>query len=141
MYRSPSGVLRAQHYPLTPGQYWRMEGSSMQLFIAMATHIHISHVTIGHITAEQSPNGNISSAPKEFSVYGLKRFKGEETLLGKFEFQDNGESFQTFEVHEHMDTVFKFVRLQVENNHGSDYTCLYNFRVHGNLPTNPPPLF
>ncbi|CAL1603603.1 unnamed protein product [Knipowitschia caucasica] len=138
MYKSPSSVLRAQNYHLTPGQCWGMEGSSMPLFIAMATHIHISHVTIGHITAEQSPTGEISSAPKEFSVYGLKQFKGEETLLRTFEFQDNGDSFQTFEVHKHMDAVFKFVRLQVKNNYGSDYTCLYNFRVHGKLPTNPP---
>ncbi|CAL1578444.1 unnamed protein product [Knipowitschia caucasica] len=136
MYRSPSSVPRAQNYPLTPGQCWGMEGSSMQLFIAMATHVHISHVTIGHITAEQSLTGKISSAPKEFSVYGLKQCEGEETLLGMFEFQDNGDTFQTFEVHEHTDAVFKFVRLQVENNYGSNYTCLYNFRVHGKLPTN-----
>lgn len=30
--------------------------------------------------------------------------------------------------------VFNYVKLQVESNWGHpDYTCLYNFRVHGNL--------
>ncbi|CAL1612841.1 unnamed protein product [Knipowitschia caucasica] len=138
--RAPDSVLRGKGSALVPGEFWPMQGSSGQLFIVLPTHIHISHVTIGHITAEQSPSGGIPSAPKHFRVYGLSQYYGEEVLLGTFVYKENRGSFQMFEVSKHRDLAFKYVRLQVDSNHGNKpYTCLYSVRVHGDIPSDPTP--
>uniref|UniRef100_A0A8C6TLP4 SUN domain-containing protein n=1 Tax=Neogobius melanostomus TaxID=47308 RepID=A0A8C6TLP4_9GOBI len=113
-FKTPSSVIRGQTLPLTPGHCWPLEGGSGQLFIALAHEIHITHVSLGHIGKEQSPVGQTLSAPKRFTVYGLK---------------------DTFEIHAHTDEIFQYVKLVVESNYGNpSFTCLYNFKVHGQIP-------
>ncbi|KAK7939686.1 hypothetical protein WMY93_003012 [Mugilogobius chulae] len=135
---NPGHVITGHNYPLTPGHCWAFSGQAGQLFISLAQSIHVSHVTLGHITKEQSPTEEIGSAPKTFTVYGLKDLQGPEIKLGTFHYDPNGHSFQTFRILQLTSKVFRFVRVHVQNNHGNPaFTCLYNFRVHGRIPTSP----
>ncbi|XP_055018985.1 SUN domain-containing protein 3-like [Boleophthalmus pectinirostris] len=130
-------VLRPDS-PLIPGYCWPFAGDKGHLHIQLAQNIQITHVTLGHITKTQSPTGETTSAPKHFAVYGKMTLDGTEQLLGRF-FYDTGEpGFQTFAISGRKGVSFKHVRLQVESNWGNtEYTCLYNFKVHG---TPAPPV-
>uniref|UniRef100_A0AAV2JN64 SUN domain-containing protein n=1 Tax=Knipowitschia caucasica TaxID=637954 RepID=A0AAV2JN64_KNICA len=120
------------HSRLQMGQCWPFEGDKGQLHVQLAQRIHISHITLGHITPMQSPFGETTTAPKNFSVYGMKTPDGEEKLLGRFFYDNQGSSFQTFVLPEQSSEGFAHVRLKVETNWGNtEYTCVYNFRVHG----------
>ncbi|KAE8277557.1 SUN domain-containing protein 1 Protein unc-84-like protein A Sad1/unc-84 protein-like 1 [Larimichthys crocea] len=103
------------------------------LVISLPHPFTISHVTLSHISKDVSPTGSISSAPKEFSVYGLHDVDKETGVyLGSFLYDQDGDSVQTFKVPDY--GVFKFVKLIVKSNWGNrDYTCLYDFRIHGHL--------
>ncbi|XP_050931884.1 SUN domain-containing protein 3 isoform X2 [Lates calcarifer] len=129
---SPRVVIQG-HSPLLPGRCWAFAGGQGHLFITLSDPVTISHVTLGHISKDISPTGAITSAPKEFSVYGMKNVNDEETHLGTFFYDQDGDPVQTFKIPNHKNG-FNFVKLQVNNNWGHpDYTCLYNFRVHGKL--------
>ncbi|XP_074486775.1 SUN domain-containing protein 1-like [Sebastes fasciatus] len=128
----PSIVTQAG--PIMVGRCWPFHGESGHLVIALSHPVTISHVTLGHISKTVSPTDNISSAPKMFAVYGMKTKEDEGTLLGTFLYDQDGESLQTFKLSEQEEGVFNHVKLQVESNWGNpDYTCLYNFRVHGTI--------
>ncbi|KAG8010095.1 INO80 complex subunit C [Nibea albiflora] len=95
---SPTIVIRG-HSHLTPGQCWAFPGGLGQLFIAPSRPFTISHVTLSHISKNMSPTGSISSAPKEFSVYGLYNVEEEVGVyLGSFLYDQDGDSVQTFKV-------------------------------------------
>ncbi|XP_059202681.1 SUN domain-containing protein 2-like isoform X3 [Centropristis striata] len=132
--RSPRIVI--QGHPLRVGDCWPLPGDHGHLFIALSHPVTISHVTLGHISKNVSPSGSIYSAPKEFSVFGMKTLDDEGTQLGTFLYDHDGDQVQTFKLPDHKKGTFNYVKLQVESNWGHpDYTCLYNFRVHGMLQT------
>jgi len=56
-----------------------------------------------------------------------------QVLLGEYEFLDNGESNQKFDVQNPTTLAFPIVELRILSNHGEDWTCVYRFRVHGNI--------
>ncbi|XP_034008167.1 SUN domain-containing protein 3-like [Trematomus bernacchii] len=129
----PRTVLQGGSPPAV-GRCWPFEGGRGHLFIALSHPVYISHVTLGHISKNLSPTGIIPSAPKTFSVYGMNTLDDKGTYLGTFLYDQDGDATQTFELPDHGKVVFKYVKLQVESNWGHpDYTCLYNFRVHGKL--------
>lgn len=134
-YNIPEQVIGPKRFPLFPGQCWPVKGQQAQLTIKLGQRIHITSVTVGHISKEQSPTGEISSAPKSFTVFGRRSRDAEEVTLGSFEYDSQiGVSFQTFEIEDHRDKDFAYVRLAIESNHGKpEYTCLYDFKVHGNI--------
>ncbi|XP_074486998.1 SUN domain-containing protein 1-like isoform X2 [Sebastes fasciatus] len=120
--------------PIEVGRCCPFDGERGHLVIALSHPVTISHVTLGHISKTVSPTGSISSAPKMFSVYGVKTEEDEGTLLGTFLYDQDGESVQTFKLSDQEEGVFSHVKLQVESNWGNpDYTCVYNFRVHGTI--------
>ncbi|XP_014878637.1 SUN domain-containing protein 3-like isoform X2 [Poecilia latipinna] len=101
----PNVVIQGRNH-LSPGQCWAFAGFPGRLSIKLSHRITVTHVSLGHIPKSISPTFTVSSAPKEFSVY-----------------------------EENMDS-FNHVSLKVKNNWGQlDYTCLYNFRVHGVVET------
>ncbi|KAL3060275.1 hypothetical protein OYC64_014772 [Pagothenia borchgrevinki] len=129
----PRTVLQGGSPP-TVGQCWPFEGGRGHLFIALSHPVNISHVTLGHISKNLSPTGIIPSAPKTFSVNGMNTLDDKGTYLGTSLYDQDGDATQTFELPDHGKGVFKYVKLQVESNWGHpNYTCLYNFRVHGKL--------
>ncbi|XP_069567634.1 SUN domain-containing protein 3-like [Brachyistius frenatus] len=105
------------------------------MLILLSQPLTISHVTLGHISRLQSPDDFLSSAPRTFTVYGLRTEVGEQIRLGTFVYNRAGESLQTFELPDLKKDVFRFVKLHIDDNWGHEnYTCLYNFRVHGKTP-------
>ncbi|KAK1895865.1 SUN domain containing protein 3 [Dissostichus eleginoides] len=129
----PRTVLQGGSPPVV-GRCWPFEGGRGHLFIALSHPVYISHVTLGHVSKNLSPTGTIPSSPKTFSVYGMNTLDDKGTYLGTFLYDQDGDATQTFELPDHGKGVFKYVKLQVESNWGHpDYTCLYNFRVHGKL--------
>uniref|UniRef100_A0A096M5Z2 SUN domain-containing protein n=1 Tax=Poecilia formosa TaxID=48698 RepID=A0A096M5Z2_POEFO len=119
---------------LQPGECWAFEGSQGHLVIALPYRVVIGHVTLGHPPKMLSPTGNIDSAPKEFSIYGMREPKQEWTHLGTFHYEEDGEPLQTFELPSQDKVAVSVIKLQINTNWGNmEHTCLYNFRVHGEI--------
>ncbi|XP_054904499.1 SUN domain-containing protein 2-like isoform X2 [Poeciliopsis prolifica] len=119
---------------LHPGQCWAFPGFPGRLAISLSHTAIIRHVSLGHIRKIVSPTSSVSSAPKEFSVFGKKNLEDEETHLGTFIYDENGDQIQTFKLSADKVGPYDHVTLQVNSNWGeSGYTCLYDFRVHGDL--------
>ncbi|XP_037693135.1 SUN domain-containing protein 3 isoform X1 [Choloepus didactylus] len=117
-----------------PGKCWAFPGSQGHTLIKLARKIIPTAVTMDHISEKISPSGNTSSAPKEFSVYGIsKECEGEEIFLGQFIYNKGGTTVQTFELQHEVSEYLLCVKLKILSNWGHPtYTCLYRFRVHGN---------
>ncbi|XP_062420089.1 SUN domain-containing protein 2-like isoform X2 [Pungitius pungitius] len=115
-----------------PGACWCFAGAKGHAVVSLSHPIEVTHVTIGHVTKRQSLTGEINSAPREFSVYGLVHDNDEGIHLGSFAYNKNGLSSQTFELPVAVKDVFSHIKLEIKTNWGDDdQTCLYNFRVHG----------
>ncbi|KAL0608216.1 SUN domain-containing protein 1 [Plecturocebus cupreus] len=129
--QSPRVVIQPDIYP---GNCWAFKGSQGYLVVRLSMMIYPAAFTLEHIPKTLSPTGNISSALKDFAVYGLENeYQEEGQLLGQFTYDQDGESLQMFQVLKRPDdTAFQIVELRIFSNWGHpEYTCLYRFRVHG----------
>ncbi|XP_023569207.1 SUN domain-containing protein 1 isoform X1 [Octodon degus] len=128
--QSPRVVIQPDIYP---GNCWAFKGSQGFLVVRLSMKIHPTVFTVEHIPKTLSPMGNISSAPKDFAVYGLENeYQEEGQPLGQFTYNQEGESLQMFQALEIPDKAFQIVELRILSNWGHpEYTCLYRFRVHG----------
>ncbi|XP_059386529.1 SUN domain-containing protein 1-like isoform X2 [Carassius carassius] len=118
-----------------PGNCWAFKGSQGYLVIGLSMKILPTAFSLDHVPKSLSPTGSISSAPREFSVYGLDEEQQEEgQLLGQFVYNEDGDALQTFLVSEEVSRGFQIIEMRVLSNWGHpEYTCLYRFRVHGKL--------
>ncbi|NWS71381.1 SUN1 protein, partial [Crotophaga sulcirostris] len=116
-----------------PGNCWAFKGSQGYLVVRLSMKIYPTAFTMEHIPKTLSPTGNISSAPRNFSVYGLDdEYQKDGKLLGQYVYDQEGESLQMFPVMEKDENAFQIVELRILSNWGhAEYTCLYRFRVHG----------
>ncbi|XP_032730822.1 SUN domain-containing protein 3 [Lontra canadensis] len=116
-----------------PGKCWAFPGSQGHALIKLARRITPTAITMEHISEKVSPSGNISSAPKEFSVHGISKLcDGEEIFLGQFIYDKTGSTVQTFELQRDVSESLLCVKLKILSNWGHPtYTCVYRFRVHG----------
>nr|KAF6482293.1 Sad1 and UNC84 domain containing 1 [Molossus molossus] len=64
--QSPRVVIQPDMYP---GNCWAFRGSQGFLVVRLSMEIRPTSFTLEHIPKTLSPTGNITSAPKEFSVY------------------------------------------------------------------------
>ncbi|KAJ6659717.1 hypothetical protein lerEdw1_018432 [Lerista edwardsae] len=128
--QSPRVVIQPDIYP---GNCWAFKGSQGYLVVRLSMLVYPTAFTLEHIPKTLSPTGNITSAPKDFSVYGLENeYQEEGVLLGQYMYDQDGEPLQMFQVTEVPETAFQIVELRIFSNWGhSEYTCLYRFRVHG----------
>uniref|UniRef100_A0A3Q1CQW4 SUN domain-containing protein n=2 Tax=Amphiprion ocellaris TaxID=80972 RepID=A0A3Q1CQW4_AMPOC len=128
--QSPRVVIQPDVYP---GNCWAFKGSQGYLVIRLSLRILPTSFCVEHIPKTLSPTGNITSAPRDFTVYGLDdEYQEEGKLLGHYTYQEDGESLQTFPVQEQNDKVFQIIEVRVLSNWGHpEYTCMYRFRVHG----------
>ncbi|XP_055007932.1 sperm-associated antigen 4 protein-like [Boleophthalmus pectinirostris] len=132
-YRGKHPSIRGHTEALVPGRCWSFAGHQGHLFISLSQPVAMSHVTLGHISREHAPYGFVYSAPQHFSVSGFLSENGEGTHLGDFEYDPEGESFQTFELFGPTQT-YRYVRLEILSNWGHpEYTCVYSFKVHGKI--------
>ncbi|XP_029014222.1 SUN domain-containing protein 1-like isoform X3 [Betta splendens] len=128
--QSPRVVIQPDVYP---GNCWAFKGSQGYLVIRLSLRILPTSFCVEHIPKSLSPTGNITSAPRNFTVYGLDdEYQEEGKLLGHYTYQEDGDSLQTFPVTEQNDKAFQIIEVRVLSNWGHpEYTCLYRFRVHG----------
>ncbi|XP_063127529.1 SUN domain-containing protein 1 isoform X6 [Rattus norvegicus] len=128
--QSPRVVIQPDIYP---GNCWAFKGSQGYLVVRLSMKIYPTTFTMEHIPKTLSPTGNISSAPRDFAVYGLEtEYQEEGQPLGRFTYDQEGDSLQMFHTLERPDQGFQIVELRVLSNWGHpEYTCLYRFRVHG----------
>ncbi|XP_047389545.1 SUN domain-containing protein 1 isoform X8 [Sciurus carolinensis] len=128
--QSPRVVIQPDIYP---GNCWAFKGSQGYLVVRLSMKIYPTTFTVEHIPKTLSPTGNISSAPKDFAVYGLENeYQEEGQHLGQFTYDQEGESLQMFHASERPDRAFQILELRILSNWGHpEYTCLYRFRVHG----------
>ncbi|XP_078521045.1 SUN domain-containing protein 1 isoform X10 [Lissotriton helveticus] len=129
--QSPRVVIQPDMYP---GNCWAFKGSQGYLVVRLSMQIYPTAFTLEHIPKTLSPTGNITSAPKEFAVFGLEdEYQEEGKLLGQYMYNQDGDPLQTFQVTEENEIAFQIVELRILSNWGhTEYTCLYRFRVHGN---------
>ena len=118
----------------SPGQCWAFKGSNGAVVVRLSSQIIPESVTLEHMSKMISPDKSISSAPKNFQVYGLIEVDDTAPVfLGNFTYSDNGWPVQTFKLNPR-DNIFELIELKVTSNYGHPvYTCLYRFRVHGRL--------
>ncbi|XP_026540894.1 SUN domain-containing protein 1 isoform X7 [Notechis scutatus] len=128
--QSPRVVIQPDMYP---GNCWAFKGSQGYLVIRLSMAIYPTSFCLEHIPKSLSPTGNITSAPKDFLVYGLENeYQEEGILLGQYTYDQDGEPLQMFPVSETTEKAFQIVELRIFSNWGhAEYTCLYRFRVHG----------
>uniref|UniRef100_A0A8C3VE41 Sad1 and UNC84 domain containing 1 n=1 Tax=Catharus ustulatus TaxID=91951 RepID=A0A8C3VE41_CATUS len=127
--QSPRVVIQPDMYP---GNCWAFKGSQGYLVVRLSMKIYPTAFTLEHIPKTLSPTGNITSAPRNFSVYGLDdEYQEEGKLLGEYVYDQDGEPLQMFPVMKN-EEAFQIVELRIFSNWGhAEYTCLYRFRVHG----------
>nr|XP_033785355.1 SUN domain-containing protein 2 [Geotrypetes seraphini] len=128
--QSPRVILQPD---TNPGNCWAFRGSQGFAVVRLSSRIRPTAVTLDHISKSLSPKRSISSAPKEFAVFGLDEETVQEgTLLGKFTYNKDGDPIQTFQLQEKDPAVYQTVELRILSNWGHpEYTCIYRFRVHG----------
>ncbi|KAM9746612.1 SUN domain-containing protein 1 isoform 8-T10 [Menidia menidia] len=128
--QSPRVVIQPDVYP---GNCWAFKGSQGYLVIRLSLRILPTSFCVEHIPKALSPTGNITSAPQNFTVFGLDdEYQEEGKLLGQYKYEEDGESLQVFPVQEKNDKAFQIIEVRVLSNWGHpEYTCLYRFRVHG----------
>ncbi|XP_039299840.1 uncharacterized protein LOC120348935 isoform X2 [Nilaparvata lugens] len=132
LWRSSNSPRTLIQPGMHPGECWAFSGQLGYVVLQLSSTIIVTGFTLEHIPRSLAPHGRIDSAPKDFSVWGLRdEDDKEETFLGRYRFQDNGTSLQTFKANA-VEDPFRLVELKIESNHGNlEYTCLYRFRVHG----------
>ncbi|CAI9173451.1 unnamed protein product [Rangifer tarandus platyrhynchus] len=128
--QSPRVAIQPDIYP---GNCWAFKGSQGYLVVRLSMTIRPTAFTLEHIPKALSPTGSITSAPKDFAVFGLENeYQEEGQLLGRFTYDQEGESLQMFVAPKKPERAFQIVELRIFSNWGHpEYTCLYRFRVHG----------
>ncbi|NXJ17639.1 SUN2 protein, partial [Dicrurus megarhynchus] len=127
-----------------PGNCWAFKGHQGQVVIRLPARVHLTAITVQHITREASPSGTIISAPKDIAVFvsllgtsggdlALGGNREEETLLGMFTYNTEKDPIQTFPLKNMLlPRAFSHVKLLVKSNWGNPwYTCIYRVQVHG----------
>ncbi|PRP89380.1 SUN domain-containing protein 2-like [Planoprotostelium fungivorum] len=135
------GYLMSQPTPpsviITPGveigKCWAFAGQEGRVSIRLAQAIWPTSFTMEHASASVSLGG-ASSAPHNFSVWGLNSTLLEPVLLGQYVYEIKGRYIQQFDVQDvaALDHgPFHIITVHITSNHGNpDFTCLYRFRVH-----------
>ncbi|NWV09499.1 SPAG4 protein, partial [Ptilonorhynchus violaceus] len=129
-----------------PGNCWAFKGQQGQVVIRLPARVHLTALTVQHITRDASPSGTLVSAPRDIAVFvsllraaggdlalGEGRTGDEETLLGMFTYDVEKEPVQTFPLKNMLlPRAFSHVKLLVKSNWGNPwYTCIYRVQVHG----------
>ncbi|XP_064328258.1 sperm-associated antigen 4 protein-like isoform X1 [Phalacrocorax carbo] len=130
--KPPETILQAD---VSPGNCWPFQGHQGQVVIRLPARVHLTAITVQHISKDVSPSGTVLSAPRDVAVFGVDADGEEETLLGTFTYDVAKESIQTFPLkNAPLPRAFPSVKLLVESNWGNPaYTCIYRVQVHGKM--------
>ncbi|KAM6369974.1 sperm-associated antigen 4 protein-like [Pluvialis apricaria] len=130
--RTPHLILQPD---VSPGKCWPFPGHQGQVVIRLPARVHLTAVTVQHISKEASPLGTVTNAPRDIAVFGVDVDGEEETLLGMFTYDVAKEPIQTFPLkNAPLPRAFSYVKLLVKSNWGDPkYTCIYRVQVHGKM--------
>ncbi|XP_049855382.1 SUN domain-containing protein 3-like [Schistocerca gregaria] len=129
----PNRIIQAN---VLPGECWAFHGSSGSAAIKLITEIYLTAVTLEHIPQALSPTGERSSAPKEFSIWGITSVDSDEDAFcfGQFLYDLKGPPVQTFKVKNYSPKLYSMTEMRIHSNHGNpNYTCVYRLRIHGTI--------
>ncbi|XP_075596915.1 sperm-associated antigen 4 protein-like [Balearica regulorum gibbericeps] len=119
---------------ISPGYCWPFRESWSQVVIRLPAQVRPTAITLQHPLKKSSALGDMSSAPRDFTVSGVDEGGEEETLLGTFSYDIEKEPTQTFPLQKKLPGAFQFIRLVIQSNWGkSGYTCIYRVQVHGKI--------
>jgi len=124
-----------------PGQCFPFKGDQGSVVIKLAVPVKPTEFVIEHLSKSISVVGHINSAPNNFTVYALKDKNDKEgRVLGRYFYDaENGPSLQRFKPQLVNVPVVEYIEVRVTSNWGNpNYTCVYRFRVHGDLQTVQP---
>lgn len=124
-----------------PGQCFPFKGNHGSVIIRLAVPVVPTEFVLEHLAKSISIVGHINSAPNNFTVYALKdKHDKEGVVLGRYYYDaENGSSLQRFKPQLANVPVVEYIEVQVTSNWGNpNYTCLYRFRVHGDMQTVAP---
>ena len=125
---APTAIIQPDVHP---GNCWCFIESSGFALIELSMPAFVTHITLEHIPKILSADGKITQAPRHFCIVGKNSPDDVGTLLGKFEYTENGPAIQTFVVKK-TDNSYTHIEFRVKDNHGHpQYTCVYRVRVHG----------
>ncbi|XP_023315758.1 tetratricopeptide repeat protein 39C-like [Trichogramma pretiosum] len=118
-----------------PGECWAIRGNTGEVVIQLMGSVRVSGFSLEHISPAISPTGENSSAPKEFSIWGLDDEHDKNPFMfGKYTYDIKGPAVQFFSIQKDPKRAYEFVELKIHSNGGnSKYTCIYRIRVHGIL--------
>ncbi|NXL47710.1 SPAG4 protein, partial [Podilymbus podiceps] len=120
---------------VSPGYCWPLQASQSQVVIQLPARVQPTTITVQHPLKKSSALGDISSAPRDFTVSGLDEEGKEETALGTFSYDIMKEPTQTFPLQNELPRAFQRIRLVIQSNWGKPgYTCVYRVQVHGKIP-------
>ena len=78
----------------SPGQCWAFRGSQGSVLVQLSSAIHITAVSIEHISSLLSPDGNIYSAPSHMSLSGVTEDREDFSPLLNFTYSASGDTVQ-----------------------------------------------
>ncbi|XP_072216826.1 sperm-associated antigen 4 protein-like [Excalfactoria chinensis] len=116
---------------VSAGSCWAFQGSRGHAVIQLPENIWPTAVTMWHVSKAVSPSGDVSSAPRDFAILGVDEDENE-TLLGSFIYDVDGEIAQTFHVQ-----VWQVQggRAGLPARHGKkELSCPPSALQHGRLP-------
>jgi len=138
MSKQPEIMIKAGRMP---GQCFPFKGAQGSVIIKLAVPVKPTEFVVEHLSKTISIVGHINSAPNNFTVYALKDKNDKEGIvLGRYYYDaENGPSLQRFKPQLVNVPIVEYIEVRVTSNWGNpNYTCLYRFRVHGDLPTVQP---
>ncbi|XP_023717542.1 sperm-associated antigen 4 protein-like [Cryptotermes secundus] len=80
-----------------PGECWEFEGEGA-VVIQLIGEVYVKAVSIEHPSSALLSTEEISSAPKDFFVWGLDTVNNVKYFLGEFSYDINGSPLQTFTI-------------------------------------------
>lgn len=102
---------------VNPGECFAFKGANAMILMGLSKKIRVTAVTMEHIPKTIAINGNIDSAPKEFSVWGYSDdLDPEPLLLGNFVYLDNNQALQTYDINVRNFMHLNFVMFQIKFN-------------------------
>lgn len=124
-----------------PGQCFPFKGDHGSVIIRLAVPVIPTEFVVEHLSKSISIVGHTKSAPNNFTVYALRDKNDKEgTVLGRYNYDaENGAALQRFNPQIAIVPVVEYIEVQITSNWGNPaYTCLYRFRVHGDMQSVPP---
>ncbi|XP_032683127.1 sun domain-containing protein 1-like [Odontomachus brunneus] len=123
-----------QKNAIQPGACWAFQNFPGYLLIRLRSTIYVTGFTLEHVPRSIVPAGYMSSAPRNFNVWGLTYENDlKPVMFGDYEFVHSGDNLQYFPIQNtEIKKPYEYIELRIHSNHGQlDYTCLYKFRAHG----------